>query len=317
MLQVVQHEWEKACSYEKVFYIAFLCCVLLMTCKYIQKVFVKEGMRNPSPNQKHFQQKFTLHKSFPDIYNSFYVSIYDKIFFDPYRYQFEMKSILKHTKIDEKSVVLDIGCGTGHTVRGIHPYTKNVQGIDLSREMIKKAKTKYPYLKFHQGDAMHNLTYESNTFTHILALYFSIYMFKDKYGILNNVYSWLRPKGYFIVHLVNRKMFDPVVAPANPLAFVSIQKYAKERITKSTVKFNDFTYDSHFSLDDKNDTALFEETLKHDINGNVIKNTHTIHAPKVNDFLKLAQTVGFKVIEKIDMTECEYEYQYLYILQKQ
>lgn len=163
---------------------------------------------------------------------------------------------------------------------------------------------------------MSNMFFEPNTFTHITALYFSLYMFPDKYGILHNIYNWLQPKGYFIAHIVNRKMFDPIVSPANPLVFVSAQKYAKHRITKSSVKFNDFTYNAEFKLNENKDIALFEETLKHDVNGNVIKNIHQVHTPSIKQIVDLANKIGFKLIQIIDMVECEYEYQYLYIFQK-
>ena len=50
------------------------------------------------------------------------------------------------------------------------------------------------------------------------------------------------PGGYLIVHLVDRESFDPILPPGNPLYVVSPQKYAKERITKTKVHFNDFIY---------------------------------------------------------------------------
>jgi ubiquinone/menaquinone biosynthesis C-methylase UbiE len=316
VIKIFEEEWNTSCSYEKTFYVSLIVFVMLIIWKHFKQRYFQEGLENNSPNAKYFKSKFVIRKSLQDIYDSFYVSLYDKIFFDQYRYQCELNSIVKHTKINKTSNVLDIGSGTGHILRGLHPYTKNVQGIDVSNEMIKKSKRKYPYIMFRHGNAMDNMMYEPNTFTHVLAMYFSLYMFKDKYGILNNVYSWLRPNGYFVVHVVNRRMFDPIVAPANPVAFVSVQKYAKNRITKSTVKFNDFTYKSDFKLDDSNNKATFEETLKHDNTGNIIQNIHTVHAPSLQEILKLAEKVGFKIIQKVDMIECEYEYQYLYILQK-
>ena len=315
-IKILQKEWNTSCVYEKTFYISLMVFVLLSITKYFHVKYFKEGLENNSPNAKYFVDKFRIRKTLLDIYDAFYVSLYDKIFFDPYRYQCELNTIVKYTKINKNSNVLDVGSGTGHILRGLHAYTKNVQGIDISNEMIKKAKKKYPYIMFQHGNAMDNMTYEPNTFTHILAMYFSLYMFKDKYGLLNNIYSWLRPNGYFVVHVVNRKMFDPIVAPANPVAFVSVQKYAKQRITKSTVKFNDFTYQSNFKLDDSKDKAIFEETLKHDQTGNIIQNIHTVHAPSLQEIMNLAQKIGFKIIQKVDMVECEHEYQYLYILQK-
>ena len=41
---------------------------------------------------------------------------------------------------------------------------------------------------------------------------------------------------------VNKNKFDPIVPPANPLQLISPQKYAKERITHSFIKFNNRIY---------------------------------------------------------------------------
>ena len=50
----------------------------------------------------------------------------------------------------------------------------------------------------------------------------------------------MKPGGYLVVHLVNRDMFDPIRPASNPLFMVSPQKYAKNRIVTSTIKFKDF-----------------------------------------------------------------------------
>ena len=147
-------------------------------------------------------------------------------------------------------------------------------------------------------------------------MHFSIYYFKDHYGILNNVYKWLEPNGYFIVHMVNRMMFDPVVAPANPVMMVNPQKYAKQRITTSVVKFNAFEYKSTFKLDEVNDRALFEEVFVSDDNNHIRKHIHKLNMPKQKDLLDIASNIGFKIVDKLDLVNIEYEYNFLYILQK-
>ncbi len=53
--------------------------------------------------------------------------------------------------IPENSSVLEIGCGTGDILNSIKPY-RGV-GIDLSEEMLKIARNKYPALDFFQMDA--------------------------------------------------------------------------------------------------------------------------------------------------------------------
>ena len=40
------------------------------------------------------------------------------------------------------------------------------------------------------------------------------------------------PGGYFVLHLVNRDKFDPILNTADPLHIVSAQKYAKKAYYK-------------------------------------------------------------------------------------
>ena len=47
--------------------------------------------------------------------------------------------------------MLEIGCGTGFVLNSLKPL-RGV-GIDISGEMIKKAKEKYPHLEFQQMDS--------------------------------------------------------------------------------------------------------------------------------------------------------------------
>ena len=67
-------------------------------------------------------------------------------------------------------------------------------------------------------------------------------------NFFENCYNWLEKDGYLIIHLVNREKFDPILDKANPISAVSVQKYAKERITTSTIKFGDFLYKAKLQL---------------------------------------------------------------------
>ena len=78
-----------------------------------------------------------------------------------------------------------------------------------------------------------------------------MYYIKNKLKLFKNIYYWLRPGGILTLHLVNRDMFNPIVNAGDPLTMVSAQKYAKERITNTVVKFKDFRYKSNFKLYEK------------------------------------------------------------------
>jgi hypothetical protein len=154
-----------------------------------------------------------------------------------------------------------------------------------------------------------------NSLTHVLCLYFTIYYFKDKRHFFDNCMDWLMPGGYLIVHLVDRESFDPILPPGNPLYIVSPQKYAKERITKTKVTFNDFVYTANFDVDESNDIATFDEKFKFN-DGKVRKQQQKLYMEDTSTIVNMAQDCGFILQGKIDMVKCAYEHQYLYIFVK-
>jgi ubiquinone/menaquinone biosynthesis C-methylase UbiE len=147
-------------------------------------------------------------------------------------------------------------------------------------------------------------------------MYFTIYYFQDKETFLKNAYNWLMPGGFLMIHLVDRKNFDPILPPGNPLLLVSPQKYAKERITSTRVKFTDFTYAANFELNESKNEARFLEKFKNDSDGKVRRNEHTMYMPDLEEIVADVQNAGFILESKIDLVHCQYEYQYVYIFTK-
>ena len=45
---------------------------------------------------------------------------------------------------------------------------------------------------------------------------FSIYEFQNPKIVSDNVYQWLEPDGFFIVHMVDPDKFDPLLDLASP-----------------------------------------------------------------------------------------------------
>ena len=223
------------------------CKILMFISLLLLLVLVFKGFDR---KKEGFEQMDTfLIKSGSDIYDDFYADIYDYLVFNNLKDDYEVGYIMNSVSPSSQSKILDIGCGTGHHVSSLGSKGLDVLGIDISPSMIKKAKTNFPDYKFTVGDALNNHLFESNSFTHILCMYFTIYYFKDKAQFFNNCFKWLMPGGYLIVHLVEREHFDPILPPGNPLLYISPQRYAKERITSTKVKFTDFSYSADFKLD--------------------------------------------------------------------
>jgi hypothetical protein len=146
-------------------------------------------------------------------------------------------------------------------------------------------------------------------------MYFTIYYVEDKSRFFRNAMNWLMPGGYLVIHLVDRDLFDPILPPANPLVIFSPQRYAKDRITKSRVKFDKFSYTANFELDNKTNLAKFKEKFEFN-DGKVKKQEHKMYMPSQNEIITIAQEMGFILQGVIDLISIGYEYNNLYIFVK-
>jgi len=291
------------------------CKILLFITLLLLLVLVFKGLDKKGKREGFEQTDQFLIKSGPDIYDNFYADIYDYLVFNNLKDDYEVGEIINKTTPSSKSKILDIGCGTGHHVASLGAKGLNVIGIDISPSMVAKAKENFPDYEFQVGDALNGGEFEPDSFTHIMCMYFTVYYIKDKETFFSNCFKWLMPGGYFIIHVVDRHNFDPILPPGNPLLYVSPQRYAKKRITSTKVQFTDFSYNADFQLDDKTDKAKFVEKIKHD-NGKVRKNEHTMYMPEEQVIIDEIQAVGFIMESKIDLLQCQYEYQYLYVFIK-
>jgi len=253
-----------------------------------------------------------------EVYDKFYSNIYDLLVFDGNKNDFEISTIIKETSPSKHTKLLDIGCGTGHHVNTFNKNGIQSIGIDYSKAMIKKSKEQYPDNTYIYANAMNSSVFKPNSFSHISCLYFTFYYMKDKTQLLNNCYNWLKPDGYLILHLVNRKMFDPILPPSNPLVLLSPQRYSKERITTSKIVFEDFKYESNFNVSPKNNSNVqFIEKFKNPKTNKLFRHqTHKMYMESTPNILKLVRKSGFELQKKIDLIKSGYEYQYLYIFRK-
>lgn len=306
--------YNKLSHFGKILLFIALLLVVVIFFKSIKST--KEGMFTRTMDNVDTEQGNFLFKQGTAIYDDFYANIYDYLVFNKIKNDYEVGVILNNSNPSEKSIVADIGCGTGHQVAELSSSNLEVIGIDISPSMIKKAKENNPYIanKFRVGDGLDNTLFRDNSLTHILCLYFTIYYMQDKMRFFYNCMNWLMPGGYLIIHLVDKYKFDPILPPGNPLYIVSPQKYAKDRITKTKITFNDFVYNSNFKLDDNN-IAIFDEKFKFN-DGRVRKQEQQLFMEDLSTIVNMAIDAGFSLHAKIDMVKCAYEYQYLYIFVK-
>lgn len=290
----------------------FLCIVFVLVYVYNSQYALvsREGFQ---------QSKKFVSKEGDAVFDDFYVDYYDDLTHDQYKNTFELKEILRATKQDpSKLTVLDVGCGTGHHCKELAKQGAKVYGIDKSNAMITRAKSLHASheIDFRTACALDSITFPPNSFDLIQSLYFTVYYIQNKKQFFENCFTWLKPRGYLALHLVNRNHFNPILNVADPLVIVNPQKYAKQRITQSTVKFKDFTYKADFKYEKGSDRASFNELFKDDASGNTRKNEHKFYMESQKEILRIAKSCGFIMKGYIDMVACQYDNQYIYLLYK-
>ena len=296
--------------WNNIFIILAILLIILGIISFLKPV--KEGFT--------FMNQFT-EKTGDDIYDDFYVGVYDELFLNDTKNEFEENKIISITKPNKTSKFLDVGSGTGHHVNDFHKKGYNIIGIDKSDEMINYSREKYPDINVKKGDVLTTMVFNQAQFTHIMCLYFTIYNIDNKREFFANAMTWLRPGGYLILHLVNRDSFEALVPGSGT---TTTQQHNKERLTTSNVNFNNFTYKADFNPKSEtannqsvyaNDVAIFREIFK-DKSGNIRQNTHKLYMPTQKKILEMARDAGFIIIEKNNLEAVQFSEQYIYILQK-
>jgi 2-polyprenyl-3-methyl-5-hydroxy-6-metoxy-1,4-benzoquinol methylase len=249
-----------------------------------------------------------------NLYDSFYVKIYDQVVHGESRIKSEVMFTLSWIKKIQPDVasleILDIGCGTGgHVDEFKKEGCVSVKGIDRSGAMIERAKKLYPANNYLLGDVESTTLFSAGQFNLVTMYYFTMYYLPHREQILKNIFTWMKPGGGLVIHIVNREKFDPILEAASPFSGFSLQKYSKSRVTKSTISFDKFQYTAEFSNADNQ--AQFEETFKFK-DGRVRKNLHVLHMPIMEQLVSEIEAAGFIYKEFIDMTPIGYEYQYLF-----
>ena len=258
-------------------------------------------------------------------YDKFYAKVYDPLVQPIARAPMETKMALEwfngnDTAGPKKSLdtlrIADIGCGTGiHVELFLQQGVQSVVGFDKSKAMIAEAHSRFPDHTSHfiVGDASVPTMTTAGQYDLITMFYFTVYMVPERTQLLRNVYLWLDMGGYFLVHIVNKHKMDPVLESASPFVGFSIQKYADERITKSQVEFDKFSYTGDFNL--HGSRATYEEIFQFK-DGRTRRHEQRLWMPDIKVMVEEIESVGFKMKHYVDLVALGYEYQYLFFFEK-
>jgi len=293
--------------------------LLILTLIYICFLIYKRYNIYSNRNEGFTQNGPYIIKQNNDIYDDFYVEVYDELHRPIHRISHELINVVNTTQPTiRNSVFLDIGSGTGHVVRSLADAGYSAFGIDNSEAMIEFSEQAHPECSFKLGDVMEPMCFESNSFSHILCSYFTIYHFTDKLTFFRNCHNWLLPNGYLILHLIDVDTFDAISPAAKANLVINPHKYEKKRITKSAVKFENYQYNLSYDYRRAAENELCRnEKFIDSSSGNIRENELTMYVDSPENILKLARYCGFILHAEFNMKDnLDDEHQYIYILER-
>jgi len=109
-----------------------------------------------------------------------------------------LKATIKASQLRPGERVLDVGTGTGILIPYILKHRPSeIHACDLSANMLRRVKSKFPQVKTHLSDVRDLLLADDSLDVVFINACFSNIM--DKSGSLNNLYRLLRPKGRLVI----------------------------------------------------------------------------------------------------------------------
>ena len=219
-----------------------------------------------------------------DMIDKLYGKLFDKVFDEKTAIVSETKEIIDFIKRhpiksnadkSDTSYILDCGSGTGKHYQYLNSGNTglSVIGLERSSVMADIFNVRNPTGKLIMGDMRNENLFESHKFSYILCLKETLYhnSIKDWNTILSNIYFWLKPGGYFIVHIFDREKLDPA-----PLNMSLLRKDAKKRV-HSITNFPTFTHDGWWEMRGKTICQYNEIFALHGTDGKITKKRHYKH----------------------------------------
>jgi ubiquinone/menaquinone biosynthesis C-methylase UbiE len=192
-------------------------------------------------NERKFDEFDHFANNYKEILNNdLKISGEERDYFSKHKIQ-----IIKQQEKKDDITFLDFGCGDGNSSQHFTNYFPNssYNGIDISSESIKVAKSKSSkHTNFQTFDGI-NIPYEDNSFDIIFtACVFHHIDFKLHENLFNEIYRVLKPNGRFYIfehnpwnpitrHIVNTCPFDEDAVLLTP----SYTKKALNKIFKNSI----------------------------------------------------------------------------------
>jgi SAM-dependent methyltransferase len=301
---------------------------ILLLCLTFAWLYLYWYRRNYGINNEGFQQERAfVSKTGSDIYDSFYVEIYDELMLSDSRAENLLDAIIHVSQPTLRySSFLDVGCGTGAMIDRLNGAGYRAIGIDRSEDMVAFCQQN-SFKNVLHGDVLDSMQFDRGQFSHVICCGMTLYEWTESEVLrfFRNSYFWTIAGGYLFVHLV-----DPLRFSGVPL--VGVSDGVKERVVDSEINFLDFAYKSSYDFSGNgngssgNDSSgngncgcathreYFTDSKTQCVRENEIK----LYMYPVDTVVSLALRSGFIVKAKWNLLDSPYSdaYQYIYMFER-
>jgi ubiquinone/menaquinone biosynthesis C-methylase UbiE len=106
--------------------------------------------------------------------------------------------------------ILEVGMGTGRSVRALREISADYRGVDYSASMVARCRRRFPEVAFEHGDARDLSRYRDGSFALVAFFCQGIDMVthQDRLAILGEAHRVLRPGGYYVFSTHNKQSDD-------------------------------------------------------------------------------------------------------------
>ncbi len=142
------------------------------------------------------QQLSTVQASYDCVADEYARRIFDELQYKPLDRQLLDRLA---ASVPEGGIICDLGCGPGQIARYLHERGAQVIGIDLSPQMIERARQLNPGLEFRQGNML-ALEVEDGVWAGIAVFYSIIHIPRDEVvTALHELKRVLQPGGWLLL----------------------------------------------------------------------------------------------------------------------